>query len=471
MASQQQENIEKFFAARVAEGGVVVRNAPRFDLDLYISNYRGRTRFERLLLIGRCSVPLCIDALKAAAREAKKGKDLQRYNDVCELLQAVCPDDAESQFDTNWAAATERTNIATTRQLEGELKGYKNNLVKESIRIAHRELGAHLESIGDLPGATEAYVKMRPDSSSQAHITEVGRHLIKCLIQRRDWAGVLVNANKLMSGSASGNESNPEKPYQRMVSGLAYMGLERYADAAKCFIDAGDPTHCQAYNDIASVNDVAAYGGLLALATMDRAQLQSRVLDSPSFRNYLELESHIRKAISMFISGRYAACLAIVDAYSADYLLDLYLQPHTTNIISMIRSKCIIQYFVPFSCVTLESMNEAFGAPDWDLAAELVSMIRQGQLRARINTIDKLLVAVSTDPRVAMQQQALQAAKEYQTQVLDRVRRMSLVAAKLRVKARKRRGDDTAGRNLPGANEIFPQDKHGPADFGEQTAA
>jgi COP9 signalosome complex subunit 1 len=258
--------------------------------------------------------------------------------------------------------------------------------------MAHRELGEHLEDIGNLTGAGEAYVKMRPDSNSQAHIIDVCKHLIGIMIQKRDWAGVLVNVHKLASSNLLAEDTNPERTYQRIVAGLAYLGLEKYSDAASCFLDVGNPTASasQAFNEVASPNDVATYGGLLALASMDRAQLQSQVLENSSFRSYLELEPHIRKAVSMFVNGRYSACLEILESYRSDYLLDLYLQRHVAKILSMIRSKCIVQYFLPFSCVTLESMNKAFAKPGERLEEELISMIKEGVLQARINTIDKV---------------------------------------------------------------------------------
>ena len=96
----------------------------------------GRTRFDRLYLIGRSSVPLCVDALKAAIAEAKKGKDVQRYRDAWECIRVAAPSEPEAQFDRAWEAATEKSNKAETHRLEVELKGYKNNLVKESIRVS-----------------------------------------------------------------------------------------------------------------------------------------------------------------------------------------------------------------------------------------------------------------------------------------------------------------------------------------------
>ncbi|KAI0014195.1 26S proteasome subunit RPN7-domain-containing protein [Xylariaceae sp. FL0662B] len=463
---QHDQHLLTFFTAMDNQEGVIVRDAPKLDLELYISNYRGHTRFERLLLIGQCSVPLCLDALKAALAEAKSGKDIQRYRDAWECIRIVAPDDPEARWDEAWVATTSKANKEETRRLEAQLKGYKNNLVKESIRIGHRDLGEHLESIGDLAAAADTYIKMRPDASTQSHIQDVGKHVISTLLRKRDWAGVLTNINKVMGGNISNDEQTAEQPYQKMVSGLAQLGCERYYDAARSFLETGDPAICQRYNDIASPNDIATYGGLLALASMERSELQTRVLDNPSFRGYLELEPHIRKAVSMFVNGRYSACLATLESYRADYLLDIYLQKHVPAIYSQIRSKCIVQYFLPFSCVTLDSLNAAFAKPGESLEAELITMIRSGVLKARINTIDKLLVSVSTNPRVAMQTTALKAAKNYEKEALERIRRMSLAAADLEVKGTRKALVGPPG-SLPGVGEIWVDEGRRPPNGGE----
>ncbi|KAI1212206.1 26S proteasome subunit RPN7-domain-containing protein [Annulohypoxylon truncatum] len=440
MAAEQ--NLLTYFTTMDNQGGIIVRDAPKLDLDLYISNYRGRTRFERLLLIGQSSVPLCVDALKAAVAEAKRGKDIQRYRDAWECIRLAAPDEPEARWDDAWVTKTDRANKAETLRMETELKGYKNNLVKESIRIGHRDLGEHLESVGELTAASEYYIKMRPDASTQSHIQDVGKHVVSIMLQKRDWAGVLANVNKVLAVNVtSSDEQNAEQPYQKIVSGLAHLGLGKFYEAARCFLEISDPTNCQRYNDTVSPNDIATYGGLLALASMDRVELQSRVLDNSSFRSFLELEPHIRKAVSMFVNGRYSSCLEIIESYANDYLLDIYLQKHASAIFSQIRSKCIVQYFLPFSCVTLDSLNATFAKPGESIEPELVEMIKNGALNARINTIDKLLVAVSNNARIAMQKKALDAANNYEKEAIERIRRMNIVAADLEVKGSRKGGD------------------------------
>ncbi|KAM4062195.1 26S proteasome subunit RPN7 domain-containing protein [Hirsutella rhossiliensis] len=411
-------------------GGTVVREQPKLDLDLYVQNYVGRTRFDRLLFIGKTCLPLCVDALKAAILEAKQGLDVARYKDAWDCIRQAAPQEPEAQRDDAWIDRTEAANKAETSRLEAELKGYKNNLIKESIRMGNEDLGRHFETIGKLQEALEAYGRMRQDVSTTKHIIDCGKHLAHVSLQRRDWTTALSTVGKT-AGVQNSDDERSTYTFIKIVSGISHLGMGHYSDAAQSFLQADFVVSPSEYAHVASPNDVAIYGGLTALATMERRDLQLRVLENLAFRMFLEQEPHIRKAISLFINGRYSSCLAILESARPDYLLDIYLHKHIPDIYSKIRSKCIVQYFAPFSCVTIDSLDAAFGQTGRSVEPELVKMIRDGPLKARIDGKDKLLVAVRPDPRAKMQIEALDVARKYEREAKERLRRISLVAASL----------------------------------------
>lgn len=97
----------------------------------------GRTRFDRLLLIGLSSSYLYLEALKAAISEAKQGTDVQRYENAVMYLRDIAPSDADAKPDLDWIDRTKKQVKSATDKMELELKGYKNNLIKESIRVCY----------------------------------------------------------------------------------------------------------------------------------------------------------------------------------------------------------------------------------------------------------------------------------------------------------------------------------------------
>lgn len=254
--------------------------------------------------------------------------------------------------------------------------------------MGNEDLAKHFESMGELNQAYEVYAKMRADASSTKHIIEVGLHLARVSVLRRDWSMVIANVNK-MAGLQTDSGDKSISALSNILYGIGLLGQGKYPEAAQAFLQVDPTIEASLYDEFASPNDIATYGGLLALATLDRPGL-SKFLDSSPFRTFLELEPHFRRAISQFVNGRYSACLAILESYRSDYLLDIYLQSHVTTLYSLIRVKCIFHFLQPFSCVTIDSMNAAFAPPGGSIEPELEDMIRNGGLMARIDPIDRV---------------------------------------------------------------------------------
>lgn len=95
----------------------------------------GKTRFDRLYLIGSTSSYLYPEALKGAIAEAKRGKDISRYEVAVATFREIAPNDPDATMDLAWLDRMNKQVKAETDRLELELKGYKNNLIKESIRV------------------------------------------------------------------------------------------------------------------------------------------------------------------------------------------------------------------------------------------------------------------------------------------------------------------------------------------------
>ncbi|KAI9654701.1 MAG: hypothetical protein M1831_005288 [Alyxoria varia] len=460
----------------IHQSRIIVSEIPKFDLESYISNYDGATRLDRLICIGTSSKVVAVDALKLALTEAKKGKNVRRYLDIAGYLQKHYPK-AGIQTDQRWVEDTKRQVAAETERLEGELKGYKNNLIKESIRMGQEEIGAHYLAIGDLGAALHCYHRMREYCTTTKHISEMNLKIIITSIRQGQWLTVSTSIQRVQGMTHSQEDANIISAIAPPLLGLASLCSGDYRSAAQHltaskpdFMNmAGDtsgstylsgpsasgPSSITSTSSIAGINfareafspnDVAVYGALCALATYDRHTLQSRVLESQNFRSFLELESHLRRAIAAFVGAKYTEVLNILELYRPDYLLDVHLQRHVHPLWELIRKKCMVAYFEPFSRVDIKSMVAAFGsniaviaalqggpgsseaqsatngnavapalapAPTSTIAnskkvteasvnamaTELISMIESHELHARIDLVDGILIATNpNDP-------------------------------------------------------------------------
>lgn len=422
---------------KLKRGEVVVTEPPKFDLEGYISNYAGRTQVDRLLLIGDTCQPLAVEALKLAVNLLKKSSDVPRYKQAVATLASIDPSDPDSRTDEEWVDRVLRKVASETEKYEAQLKSYKHNLIKESIRMGHEDLGNHYYASGDLSSAFKSYSRMRDFCTAPKHILDMSLQIIKVCIEQGNYMSVQSHIMKIRNLLRTPEEEADLAPKLAVATGLSHLATGNFKDAAKTFLECPN-TLGNSWNEVISSNDVAIYGGLCALASMNRPQLKSEVLENNVFRNFLELEPHIRRAITFFYSAKYNACLSILQTYRNDYLLDIHLQRHVEVIYDLVRSKSIVQYFVPFSTVTLSAMSEAFGTREKEMERELVHMIELGKLEARIDTQNRLVVSKETNPRSSVHNKTLLMAQHYERVARLRLMRMQISLAGIEVKPPKR---------------------------------
>ncbi|KAL8660967.1 MAG: hypothetical protein Q9202_006037 [Teloschistes flavicans] len=283
--------------------------------------------------------------------------------------------------------------------------------------------------------------------------------LISVSIDQGNWLAVQTNVQKLRSQGQQFAETQRLAAKLSAAMGLALLASGSYKEAAQELIETDprmaqarmdDPPDEEAFNEVMTPNDIAVYGGLCALASMDRAELQKKVLDNTKFRAYLELEPHIRRAITFFVSSKYSSCLSILDSYRADYLLDKYLQPHVLELYFQIRSKAIQQYFIPFSCVAFSALAAAFDTDEQNIERELTSMVKRGNLDARVDLVDRVLLAKKVDARNRVHEEALDMAKEYERMAHLRILRMEMLNASIEVVEKAKIGGNTGFDSIGG---------------------
>ena len=193
----------------------------------------------------------------------------------------------------------------------------------------------------------------------------------------------------------------------------------RYAESAKLFCATSTELTNQ-FSTVLSAEDIALYGALLGLACLNRDHLHTQVIDGP-FKARLELVPSLRDALRHYSLAEYGSCISILqNTVKKDMLLDIHLHSHVDKIMVMIRDRCIVQYFSPYSSVSLEKMGNVFGQSIDDMEKIVANLIKNGGVEgmslgegARINSIEKTLSVFSsaTIERKARRRARVKAAK------------------------------------------------------------
>lgn len=121
------------------------------------------------------------------------------------------------------------------------------------------------------------------------------------------------------------------------------------------------------------------------MAFFEREELKTQLLDNSEFKVYLELEPHIREAAQAFFSARYSVTLGILERHRPDFAVDIFLSPHVDLLYKEIRQKALVQTFYPYATLEISTLSSHFSTSVDDLAIEIVQLIEDGKIKARLD--------------------------------------------------------------------------------------
>ncbi|XP_041986750.1 COP9 signalosome complex subunit 1 [Aricia agestis] len=426
----------------------VVEN-PTLDLETYAAAYTGFAKLYRLMFVADHCPSLRLEALKMAISYVMTTYNVSLYQTLHKKLaeaiaSAGLPDVAVQMgsqdipvLDTMWVESKTKKAAIKLEKLDTDLKNYKTNSIKESIRRGHDDLGDHYLDCGDLTSALKCYSRARDYCTSAKHIIMMCLNVVKVSVYLQNWAHVLNYVSKA-EGTPDFNDVHGKDSNQAILTrlkcaaGLAELATKKYKSAAKLFLGASID-HCD-YPELLSSNNVAVYGGLCALATFDRSELQKQVIVSSSFKLFLELEPQLRDIIFKFYESKYASCLRLLDEIRDNLLLDMYLAPHLNSLYMQIRNRALIQYFSPYLSADMHIMAAAFNRTVNALEDELMQLILDGQIQARIDSHNKILYAKDVDQRSTTFERSLAMGKEYQRRTSMLILRAAMLKNQIHVK-------------------------------------
>ncbi|XP_011035131.1 PREDICTED: COP9 signalosome complex subunit 1-like isoform X1 [Populus euphratica] len=418
-----------------ANGGADVsnnRNRPiisseQLDIEAYAGLYTGRTKITRLLFIAdrfgqNNNTAMKMEALRMAYEEIKKGENTQLFRDVVHKIDGRLGDNYG--MDSAWCEMVDRRADQRKEKLENELNAYRTNLIKESIRMGYNDFGDYYYAHGYLADAFKSYARTRDYCTTSKHVIHTCMSAILVSIEMGQFTHVTSYVSKAEQTAEALEPPTVSK--LRCAAGLAHLEAKKYKLAARKFLEVS-PELGNSYNEVIAPQDVATYGGLCALASFDRMELKSKVIDNPNFRNFLELVPEVRELIHDFYSSHYASCLDYLGNLKANLMLDIHLHDHVQTLYDQIRNKALIQYTHPFVSVDLHMMANAFKTTVAGLGKELEALIADNQIQARIDSHDKILYARHADQRNVTFQRVLQTGNEFDRDVRAMLLRANLI--------------------------------------------
>ncbi|EJD51884.1 PCI-domain-containing protein [Auricularia subglabra TFB-10046 SS5] len=418
---------------------VVIDDAHPFDLDAYISAYTGRTAVQRLQHIANFCPSLAQPALARAVRLLRESHEPQTYLNTIALHNSL-PGLVQSDYiepDKKWVDEIQTRNASDKNKLEVELKAYSSNMIKESIRMAHRDLGDYYRLTADNANALKHYTKSREFCTTSQHVLDMCLSVLELLVEQQNYSHISTYIFKAEAaleaipaqqpaqpGAPAGAASSTKKSAERekvqtkldFCGALAALGVSNYEKAATSFLRIGYKGLDDWFGKLVSPSDIAIYGVLCALATLPRSALVARLglsqpgsskgasttSEPPPFAYYLEQEQYVRELVDAYVNSKFKTVLDILERFSSRHILDINLSPHVQELTTLIRNRALVLYFQPFASIRLDRMAMAFGIPADDLEKQVVALIQGGQIKGRVDSQNKILRAKDQDQRVTM---------------------------------------------------------------------
>lgn len=99
-------------------------------------------------------------------------------------------------FDTNWVESTSKKSAIILEKLDNDLKNFKINSIKDSIRRGLDDLGDHYMLCGDLSNALKCYSRTRDYCTTGSHVMNMCWNVIKVSIYLQNWSHVVSYVSK-----------------------------------------------------------------------------------------------------------------------------------------------------------------------------------------------------------------------------------------------------------------------------------
>ncbi|KAF8801234.1 hypothetical protein BYT27DRAFT_7262267 [Phlegmacium glaucopus] len=332
-----------------------------------------------------------IDAERLAAVKAKMDNTIQESDGLDSSAAGMTlklPNMMElAELDVKWADETIAKNQADRIKLEVELKTYSNNMIKESIRMAHRDLGDFFRAVGDYGTSLKHYTKSREFCTTSQHVLDMCMSILELLIEHKNYAHLNTNVLKAdaaldaaTAANASATAPGGGTPVPTAVISSKKKSVER--------------------DNVQSKLDLATALSYLASASYEKAAISFLKISPP-------------KDLGDWI-GKTRHCI------------DIHLSPHVHDLTNLIRNCAVVLYFQPFATIKLERMGAAFG---WTIEEVEYHVVNQsGDIQGRVDSQNKILQVKKTDHCAELFARAIKTGREMQAANRKLLLRMRLCA-------------------------------------------
>ena len=407
-------------------------------LSEYITRYDGYTKVQRLIFIAEKCSNLQEEAYRLLLEELKRGTNTTLYVKIFELVGPALG--YGSDFDREWYESIERRESIKLERLEAELMAAKTTMVKESIRLSFNDIGDLHYERGNLGEAMKSYLRTRDYCTIPKHNLELYVRVVSVSMDSAQFGNV--NSYITKAENTAGDVTISAKI--KASAALVLLIEGQYKGAARKFLEVGRDL-AGSFSSIIAAEDIAIYGTLCALATLDRAEIRKGALENTVFKSFLELVPDVKHILHSFFAGKYGECLSYFKTFQSELLLDLHLAKHVAPLIAQITERMILLYFSPYSSVDMNRMALALNMDIVTLEKSIASLISNNKISARIDSQSKTLHRREYDVRFDTMEKIERLSSKHLREVKRGILRLSVMQHGFQVPSRESAASSRGG--------------------------
>lgn len=392
----------------------------------YLSRYPQLDSIIRSLYIAEKHEEFRVPALTYAYRATVESNRLNFYEKVNELadkfLGSLDPITGGQALTPATLQEWEQQLKARIDKKEIEVGQARNSGLKDSMRLSMLDQGDIYYQAGNPNQAIKTYMRTRDLCTSSEQHSQLAMRLVNPSLHLRNFAYALNNAQKSLSLST---HSEYDQSVAQLILGLCNLHSHSWRQAARAFL-AVSPILRGNFIWITE-SDYAIFTCLTALASFDRQDLKTKLLQNKSFQPILEQEPSARELLESFLDMRYGKMMEILKSYQPFLELDFFLSGHTNELFTEIRNKALVQLVTPFKRVRLSTIAESFALTVEEVESAIARLIMDGYLKARIDSHNKIVVFRSADEKQQTYAKVINMARSYIKNTEDLLLRVSLI--------------------------------------------
>ncbi|KAH6902052.1 G protein pathway suppressor 1 [Coprinopsis sp. MPI-PUGE-AT-0042] len=303
------------------------------------------------------------EAFQLAVQHAHQSRDRSLYQTYSPHTNSLPNLHDLAQLDTKSMDEAIARNRSERTKLEVELKTYTNNTIKESIRMAHGDLGNFYRDLGDYAASLKHCTKSREFCTTSQHL----------LIDQRNYSPLTTYVFKADTALDAAKAAAAPPPAQKaaavgeredvqaklsLPTALSHLDQSHYEKAANSLLNVGSPSNLGDW-----IGKLVAPGDITIYTTVTRFQYSSTMIQT---RHYIAV----------------------------------HLAPHVHDLSNLIRNWAAVLYFQPFATIHPDRM--------------IVGLIQSRHIQGRVDGQNKILQSKNIYQRPELFARAIKPGSEIQ---------------------------------------------------------